>query len=69
MECTILVHINAEANAINIQNKNHMHWKKMESITAMNNKVEFTAQAHNLLLKVRASGEDRQAHKSKITNI
>lgn len=46
-----------------------MHWKKMESITAMNNKVEFTAQAHNLLLKVRASGEDRQAHKSKITNI
>jgi hypothetical protein len=59
MESTILAHINAGSNAISIQNKRHLHWIKLESITAMNNEVKFIALAHNLLLKTRAQGEDR----------
>jgi hypothetical protein len=69
MECTILAHIPTQTNAISIQNKMHLHWKTLESITAMNNEVEFITLAHSLLLKLGVVGEDWQAHKSKIANI
>jgi hypothetical protein len=59
MECTILARINAGSNAISIQNKRRIHWKRLESITAMNNEVEFIVSTHNLLLKTGAQGEDR----------
>jgi hypothetical protein len=65
MECTILAHIPAKTNAISVQNKRHMHWKALDSITAMNNDAEFATPAHSLLLKSRVVGEDRQAQKSR----
>jgi len=35
----------------------------------MNNEVEFSASAHNLLLKIGAEGTTRQAHKNHSANI
>jgi hypothetical protein len=69
MECTILTHITIGTNAINIQNKRHLHWKVLDSIMEMNNEVEFTAPAHNLLLKFGTPGEDKQGYKSRVANI
>jgi hypothetical protein len=51
IECTILAHIPIGSNLVNIHNKKHLHWKVFESISSMNNEIEFAAPAHNLLLK------------------
>jgi hypothetical protein len=51
IECTILAHIPTGPNLVNIQNKKHVHWKALESISSMNNEIEFVALAHSLLLK------------------
>jgi len=37
MECTILAHIRTGSNALSVQNKRHLHWKEIETISAMNN--------------------------------
>jgi hypothetical protein len=68
MECTILAHIPTKTNTISVQNKRHLHWKALDSITAMNNDVEFATPTHSLLLKSKVMGEDRQAQKSKAAN-
>jgi hypothetical protein len=61
-ECTILAHIPIGSNPINIQNKNHLHWKAVKSISSMNNEIEFVTPAHNLLLKKKVGGEECQVH-------
>ncbi len=53
-ECTIITHIDVGCEAINIQNKQHLHWRVLESITNVNNEVEFTAFTHCLFLKIDA---------------
>ncbi|CAK9212754.1 unnamed protein product [Sphagnum troendelagicum] len=35
----------------------------------MNNEIEFSASAHNLLLKTKPANTDRQAHKNQTVNI
>jgi hypothetical protein len=47
-ECTIFAYIDVGCKAISIQNKQHLHWRVLESITKMNNEVEFIASAHCL---------------------
>ncbi len=69
MECTILTHINTRTSALSIQNKRHLHWKAAEDIPGMNNEVEFSAPAHNLLVFTRAESTTHQAHKNHTTNI
>jgi len=64
-ECTILAHIPIGSNLVSIQNKKHLHWKAIKSISSMNNKIEFVAPAHNLLLKKGVEGEESQVHKKK----
>jgi hypothetical protein len=64
-ECTILAHIPIGSNLVSIQNKKHLHWKVVESISSMNNEIEFVAPAHNLLLKKGVEGEEGQVHKNK----
>ncbi|CAK9881608.1 unnamed protein product [Sphagnum jensenii] len=64
MECTIQAHINTGTSVMSIENKRHLHWKALEDIPGMNNEVEFSAPAHNLLLKTRVENTARQAHKN-----
>jgi hypothetical protein len=64
-ECTILAHIPIGSNLVNIQNKKHLHWKAVKSISSMNNEIEFATLAHNLLLKKGAGGEECYVHKNK----
>jgi hypothetical protein len=64
-ECTIFAHIPTGSNPVNIQNKKHLHSKALESISSMNNKIEFVAPAHNLLLKQGVGGKECQVHKNK----
>jgi hypothetical protein len=40
-ECTILAHILIGSNPVSIQNKKHLHWKAVKSISSMNNEIEF----------------------------
>jgi len=68
MECTILAHIKTGMSVLSIQNKRHLHWKALEDISGMNNKVEFSAPAHNLLLKTGAESTAYQAHKNCIAS-
>jgi hypothetical protein len=49
-ECTILAHISTDSSAISVQNKRHLHWRSSNSLTDMNNDIEFAGPAHNLLL-------------------
>jgi hypothetical protein len=51
IKCTILAHIPTSSNPVNIQNKKHLHWKALKSISSMNNEIKFTAPTHKLLLK------------------
>jgi hypothetical protein len=51
IECTILAHIPIDSNPVSIQNKKHLHWKALKSISSMNNEIEFAALTHILLLK------------------
>jgi hypothetical protein len=66
MECTILAHISSGTNALSIQNKRHLYWKALESIPGMN-EIEFSASAHNLLLKISSKlkppGSQESNHK------
>jgi hypothetical protein len=68
-ECTILVHILAGANLVNIQSKKKLHWRMVDTISAMNNEVEFVALAHNLLLRKVTKGEDRQLYRNMISSV
>jgi hypothetical protein len=67
-ECTILAHINTGSNAISVQNKKHLHWRSFDSVTGMNNDIEFAGPTHNLLLKSGLVNTERQACKSKTTS-
>jgi hypothetical protein len=69
MECTILTHISTGTSAISIQNKRHLHWKGLETILNMNNEVEFSTPAHNLLLKNGPLRMDHQAYRHKMASI
>jgi len=69
MECTILAHINTGTSALSIHNKRHLHWKALELIPSMNNKVKFLVPAHNLLKKIEAENMTREAHKNCSTSI
>ncbi len=69
MECTILAHIVTSSSALSVQNKRHLHWKALEHITSMNNEIEFTVAAHNLLRKLDAGDSNRQAHKNHAVSI
>jgi hypothetical protein len=68
IECTILAHIPASSNLVNVHNKKHLHSKALKSISSMNNEIEFIAPAHNLLLKQGVRGEERQVHKAKVAS-
>jgi hypothetical protein len=65
IECTILAHIPTNSNPINIQNKKHLHWKALKSISSMNNEIKFVAPAHSLFLKQGVEGDEHQVHKNK----
>jgi hypothetical protein len=67
-ECTILAHISTGSNPVSIQNKNHLHWKALDSISSMNNEIEFATLAHNLLLKQGVGGEECKVHKNKVAS-
>jgi hypothetical protein len=69
MECTILAHIRIGSSALNVQNKQHLHWKEVETISAMNNDTRGTMAAHNLLFKGDPSSTDHLAYKQRMTNI
>jgi hypothetical protein len=69
MECTILVHIDTSASALSVQNRKHFHWKNLDLISNMNNEVEFSISAHNLLKKVDAGDTTRQAHNNRVASI
>jgi len=68
IECTIFTHIPIGSYPVSIQNKKHLHWKAFESVSSMNNEIEFAAPAHNLLLKQGVGGEERQVHNNKVAN-
>jgi hypothetical protein len=67
-ECTILAHVPAGSNPVSIQSKKHLHWKVLDAILTMNNKAEFAAQAHYLLLKKGIEGEDCQSRINMTSN-
>ncbi len=69
MECTILVHIDTSASVLSVQNRKHFHWKNLDLIPNMNNEVEFSISAHNLLKKVDAGDMTRQAHNNRAASI
>jgi hypothetical protein len=69
MECTILAHIRTGSSALNVQNKWHLHWKEIGSISAMNNDAGGTVAAHNLLLKRDPSNTEHLVHKQKMASI
>jgi len=68
-ECTILAHIDSGSNALSIQNKQHLHWKVLDSSQGMSNEMEFLAQAHNLLMKTEAAISEHQECKNQSTSI
>jgi hypothetical protein len=68
-ECTILVHIDSGTSALSIQNKHHLHWKVLDGKQGMSNEIEFSAPAHNLLLKTRAVHSEHQENKNRSASI
>jgi hypothetical protein len=68
-ECTILAHIDSGASALSIQNKRHLHWKVLDSSQGMSNEMEFSAQAHNLLMKTEAEISEHQERKNRSASI
>lgn len=69
MECTILAHIRTGSSALSVQNKRHLHWKEIGSISAMNNDAGGVVVAHNLLLKRDPSNVEHLVHKQKMASI
>jgi hypothetical protein len=67
-ECTILAHISTGSNAISAQNKRHLHWRSSDSLTDMNNDIEFAGPTHNLLLKSRPVSTERQVRMNKVAS-
>jgi hypothetical protein len=68
MECTILAHI-WTGPELNIQNKRHLQWKDIESISELNNEVGAAVTAHNLLLKRDPLSSDHHTHKQKVASL
>jgi len=69
MECTVLAHIRIGSNAFSVQNKQHLHWKEIGSISAMNNDTGGVVATHNLLLKRDPSSTEHLVHKQKMASI
>ncbi len=69
MECTILAHIQTGSSALSVQNKRHLHWKEIKSISAMNNDAGGAVAAHNLLLKRDPLSMEHLVHKQKMASI
>ncbi len=69
MECTILAHIWIGSSALSVQNKRHIHWKEIETISVMNNDAGVAMATHNLLLKRDPSSTDHHAYKHKMVSI
>jgi hypothetical protein len=69
MECTILAHIRIGSSAISLQNKRHLHWKEVESITTMNDGTGDAVAAHNLFLKRDHQDTEHLVHKQKTASI
>jgi hypothetical protein len=67
-ECTILAHISTGSSAISVQNKRHLHWRSFDSLTDMNNDIEFAGQVHNLLLKFGPMSTERQVRMSEVAS-
>ncbi len=63
-ECTILAYIDSGSCALSIQNKRHLHWKVLDSSQGMSNEMEFSTQAHNLLMKTEAAISEHQESKN-----
>jgi hypothetical protein len=68
MECTILAHI-WTGPELSIQNKKHLHWKDIESISELNNEVGAAVTAHSLVLKRDPSSSDHHTHKQKVASL
>jgi hypothetical protein len=69
MECTILAHIRTGSSALSVQNKRHLHWKEIGSISAMNNDAGGAVAVHNLLFKRDPSNTEHLVHKQKMASI
>jgi hypothetical protein len=69
MECTILAHIRTGSSALSVQNKRHLHWKEIGSISTMNNDAGGAVVAHNLLLERDPSNAEHLVHKQKMASI
>jgi hypothetical protein len=69
MECTILAHIWTGCSALSVQNKRHLHWKEIETISTMNNDTRGAVVAHNLLLEKDLSNTDHLAYKHRMASI
>jgi len=69
MECTILAHIRIGSSALSVQNKRHLHWKEIGTISAMNNDTGGAVAAHNLLFKRDPSSTEHLEHKQKMASI
>jgi hypothetical protein len=68
MECTILAHIRTRSSALSVQNKWHLHWKEIGTISAMKNDTGGAVAAHNLLLKRDHSCTEHLIHKQKMAS-
>jgi hypothetical protein len=69
MECTILTHIWTGSSALSVQNKRHLLWKEIETISTMNNDTGGAMVAHNLLLKRDPSSTNHLAYKHRMASI
>ncbi len=69
MECTILAHIRTGSSALSVQNKRHLHWKEVGTISAMNNDTGGAVAALNLLLKRDPSSTEHLVHKHRMASI
>jgi hypothetical protein len=69
MECTILAHIRTGSSAISVQNKRHLHWKEIGTISIMNDDTGGAVAAHNLLLKRDHQCTEHLIHKQKMASI
>ncbi len=68
-ECTILTHIDSGTSALSIQHKHHLHWKVLDGKQGMSNELEFSAPAHNLLMKTEAVHSEHQENKNRSASI
>jgi len=69
MDCTILVHIDTGSSALSTENKRHLHWKVLDPSQELNNDMEFSTPAHNLLRKTDTGNSARQTHRNNSTSL